>query len=441
MIQTMLDKLERMVGYVPLVGRISVLVAFPGMLIGCDGVLDVEIPRDIAAETVTDPDLAELVTVSVLSNLECAQSAWVAASALWGNELKIGSSHGGTGHGHRRDGNQGNNFTCIANEQQGPSAYGAQYTAMGHGRDMTLKLEESLAAGDAYPNADFHLAYRSVYTAYAMTMLGEGWCRAVLEEEGPALSRQETLRVAETWFSKALQHAEIASDATAINLARLGRARVRLNLGDVIAANLDALEVAAGFEFMTTRSGDPRERSNQVWMHSWFSIFQTVDALFRNLQVNGGPDPRVDVQDMGFATTDDTVPAFFAVKHNVASAGHRMASWEEAQLIIAEAQLGQEAVDRINAVRQIHGIADFVPVDVTDADEILNKVVDERAREFFMEGRLLPDMVRFHGDDRIKNVLLRFQEGLEPRQVHLFAANYCIPLSDREIDNNPNVDS
>ena len=207
-----------------------------------------------------------------------------------------------------------------------------------------------------------------------------------------------------------------------------------------LLATEDARLVPKGFVFMASRSNSPKERSNQVWMHTWFSIFQTVDALFRNVQVNGGPDPRVDVKDMGFATTDDTVPAFFPMKHNVAGSFHRMASWEEAQLIIAEAQLGQEAVDRINAVRQIHGIADFVPVDVNDATEILNKVVDERAREFFMEGRLLPDMVRFRGDARIDNVLLRFQEGLEPRQVNIYRENYCIPLSDREIDNNPNVE-
>ena len=440
MIQTMLDKLEKMVGYVPLVGRISVLVAFPGMLIGCDGVLDVEIPRDIAAETVTDPDLAELVTTSVLSNLECAQSAYVAGSALFGNELRIGSSHGGTGLGYRQSGNNGQSSTCSANEQLGPSVSGAQYTAMAHGRDMTLALEKTLADGDSYPNADFHLAARSVYTAYAMTMLGEGYCRSVLEPNGPAITRQETLRVAETWFTKGLQSAEIASDATFINLARLGRARVRLNLGDLTEARLDALEVPMDFEFLTTRSSDPRERSNQVWMHTWFSIFQTVDALFRNVQVNGGPDPRVDVQDMGFATTDDTVPAFFPMKHNVAGSFHRMASWEEAQLIIAEAELGQVAVDRINALRQMHGIADFTPVDVNDDIEILNKVVDERAREFFMEGRLLGDMVRFRGDARIDLALVRFQEGLEPRRVNTYSANYCLPLSDREVDNNPNVE-
>jgi len=453
MIQTMLDKLDRMVGaggrvlerarrrarYVPLVGRIAALVAFPGMLIGCEGVLDVQIPRDIAEESVSEAVLADLVTTSVLSNLECGVSAYVAASGLWGNELVIGSSHGGTGFGYRRDGNQGNSSTCIANEQAGPSAYGAQYTAMAHGRDMTRRLEETVAAGDAYPNPDLHLAKRSVYTAYAMTILGEGYCRSVLEPMGPALDREATLREAESWFSKGLQHAQAANETTVISQARLGRARVRLNLGDLSGANLDALEVPAGFEFMATRSSDPRERSNQVWMHTWFSIFQTVDATFRNLQVNGEPDPRVDVQDMGFGTTDNTVPAFFPMKHHSASVPHRIASWEEAQLIIAESQLGQVAVDRINALRQMHGLPAYVPVDVTDDTEILNKVVDERAREFFLEGRLLGDMVRFRGDARIDLAVVRFQEGVEPRGVNTYSANYCIPLSDREIDNNPNV--
>jgi hypothetical protein len=442
MIQTMLDTLERMVGAGGRVGRISALVAFPAiMLIGCDDILDVEIPRDIVEATVTEPALANLVTVSVLSNLECGISSYVASGGLFGNELSIGSSHGGTGFGYRSSGNQGNNFTCIANEQQGPSAYGAQYTAMAFGKDMTRRLEEALAAGDSYPDPDLHLAYRSVYTAYAITMLGEGYCRAVVEPNGPALSRQETLRDAEVWFTKALGFAEAINEVPVINMARLGRARVRLNLGETLLATEDALLVDPGFVFMASRSNSPKERSNQVWMHTWFSIFQTVDVLFRNLQVDGEPDPRVDVKDLGSNTTDDTVPAFFPVKHELAGNGHRIASWEEAQLIIAEAQLGQVAVDRINELRQMHDLPDFTPVDVSDDDEILNQVLDERAREFFLEGRLLGDMVRFHEDPRIDLMLLRFQEGLEPRQVNIYRENYCIPLSDREIDNNPNVES
>lgn len=440
MIQTMLDTLERMVGAGGRVGRILALVAGI-MLIGCEDILDVEIPRDIAAETVTDPALAELVTISVLSNLECGISSYAAASGLFGNELAIGSSHGGTGFGYRSSGNQGNSWTCSANEQLGPSAYGAQYTAMAFGKDMTRRLEEAIAAGDPYPDPDFHLAYRSVYTAFAITMLGEGYCRAVVEPEGPALSRLETLADAEVWFTQALQHAEAINEVPVINMARLGRARVRLNLENLTGATEDALLVPEGFVFMATRSNSPKERSNQVWMHTYFSIFQTVGALFENLQVNGEPDPRVDVTDTGQNTTDDTVPFFAPVKHNSAGNGHRVASWEEAQLIIAEAQLGQVAVDRINALRQMHGLPDFTPVDVTDDIEILNKVVDERAREFFLEGRLLADMVRFHEDPRIDLDLVRFQEGLEPRQVNTYRPNYCIPLSDREIDNNPSVDA
>ena len=73
-----------------------------------------------------------------------------------------------------------------------------------------------------------------------MTILGEGFCQAVLEPYGPALKRRQTLAVAEEWFTKGLQYAQTANDANLRNLALLGRARVRLDLKNLDAAVADA---------------------------------------------------------------------------------------------------------------------------------------------------------------------------------------------------------
>jgi len=408
-------------------------------LIGCDSLMEVELPRDISQESTSDPNLANLVTNSVLSTLECAVSSHHAASGLFGTEMQHGSGVASTGLGFRANQPGGQAFTCIDRDDLGVSNSGSVYVAMAHGRDMTRMVEDALAAGDVYPDADFHLAYRATYTAYAMTIFGEAHCGAVLEPIGTLLTRTQVLNAAETWFTKGLQAAQAAGEATAENLALLGRARVRLNLGNLSGAAADAGAIPQGFVFNVTRSATPQTRNNIVWKFTWKTKSWTIDPMWHNLMVQGVPDVRVQVQDMATTTIDGFLPLFNPTKYATNDIEERMASWEEAQLIIAEAQLGQIAVDRINAVRQTHeGLPLFTPVDVNDDDEILNQVIEDRAREFFLEGRVLADMVRFRGTGKTVN-LIEFQEGFEPRGIYIYEANYCMTVPNREIDNNPNT--
>ena len=163
--------------------------------------------------------------------------------------------------------------------------------------------------------------------------------------------------------------------------------------------------------------------------------------MFRNLMVEGVPDPRVQVQDMQTTTIDGTQPLFNPLKFSASDTELRLASWEEAQLILAEIELGQSAVDRINALRQAHaGLPLYTPVDVNDDQEILNQVIDDRAREFFLEGRLMADMIRFRGTPQENHPMLVFQQGLEPRGLREYQDNYCWEVPSREIDNNPNAE-
>ena len=422
-------------------GLVAVITPLIVMLssIGCDSLLEVELPGDIALERTTDPDLAVLITNSVLSTLECAVSSHHAASGLFGTEMQHGSGVSSTGLGYRSPNAGGQNFTCIDRDDLGVSNSGAQYVAMANGRDMTRVVEDAIADGSPYPNANFHLAYRAIYTAYAMTIFGEAHCGAVLEPIGPLLQPAQVLTEAEVWFTKGLVAAQAAGETTAVNLAMLGRARVRLALGKMAEASADAAAVPPGFVFHVTRAGTPVTRNNIVWKFTWKTKSWTIDPMWQNLTVQGVPDPRVEVQDMETATLDGFLPLFNPVKYQDNDAQERMASWEEAQLIIAEAELGQTAVDRINAVRQTHtGLPLYTPVDVNDDDEILNQVIEDRAREFFLEGRVFADMVRFR--DTGKTVgLIEFQEGFEPRRIYTYQPIYCMPVPAREFENNPNV--
>ena len=404
-------------------------------ILACESLLEVDLPGDVSEDRVGDVTLATLITESVRGALECAVSNTHMVTAMFGNETLHGSGYGGMSFAARHDSSLGQGYSCIERDDRGPSSSGAQYIAAAHGRDMTRNIEDLSDA--EYPSRQFHLAYRTIFTAHAMSILGENYCEAVLEPDGMPLSPTEVLTEAEAWFTKGLDAANSAGETTAINLGLMGRARVRLNLGNLGGAVADAQLIPEDWEYVATRSATPGTRENQVWKVTWKTLQNTIHPNFRNLLVQGVADVRVQTQDSGNATFDGNYAGWWPDKYSSAGSSHRIASWAEAQLIIAEAQLGQTAVDRINALRVKHSLPLYVPVDVSDATEILDQVIIERSREHFFEGRLLNDMIRFRG--RATPAVIQWLEGFEPRGIYDYQELYCIPIPNRERDSNPNV--
>jgi len=411
-------------------------LSLAGGVTACDSLLDVSLPGRIAEDRLADPAFANLMTRSVQNAYECALTEYAGASGLFGTELWTASNNSSRDHFNNRIDSTvnslGQGIGCTATSRQVFAASGAVYISLAMGRDITRRFE---AWTDAQlPNRASHLAYSTNYAAYSMTLLGEGYCRAVLEPNGPALNPPQVFETAEAWFTKALEYADAANDATARNLALLGRARVRLNRKNLDGAVADAQRIPAGFNHMAGRGG--AERQNRIFAETWRTRDATVGPSFYNLTVGGVPDTRVRVQNMNFRGVDGVTPAWFPLKHNSESSPVRMASWAEAQLIIAEARLGQTAVDRINAVRASHGLPAFVPANVADSEAMLDQVLEERRREFFLEGRWLNDMIRHKG-----RAVTAFDEGLTHQNVTNYRPLYCMLLPQREIDSNPNIES
>jgi hypothetical protein len=90
-------------------------------------------------------------------------------------------------------------------------------------------------------------------------------------------------------------------------------------------------------------------------------------------------------------SVDGTTPFWSTSKYPSLNSPIRLASWVEAQLIIAEVEGGQTAVNVINA---LHGAAGLPPFASTDPAEIASQVAEERRREFFLEGQHLGDLRR-----------------------------------------------
>ena len=105
-----------------------------------------------------------------------------------------------------------------------------------------------------------------------------------------------------------------------------------------------------------------------------------------------------------------------------------IASYVEAQLILAEASGGQAALDAINRVRLVAGVAALAGPPIADMTPI---VLEERRRQLFSEGQRYSDMLR-------KNIAFTPPAGTANRKGQTISSLTCVPLPDVETRNNPN---
>ena len=232
--------------------------------------------------------------------------------------------------------------------------------------------------------------------------------------------------------STAIAAAQASQSTALLNAAYVGRARVRLFQGNKAGAAADAALVPAGFVFNTTNDATDNRLYNRIYSITQRNGFYTVEALSRNLTTEKG---EVDPRSASKLTTTKPADAKSAIwapnKYANESAPTRIASYEEARLILAEAQGGAQAVTIINALRAAAGLQAYTGA--TDAASIQALIIDERRRALFLEGFRNYDMQRF-------NVPFNPAVGTAyPLKGGTYGNTRCLPLPDVERFNNPAI--
>ncbi|MFL5614964.1 MAG: RagB/SusD family nutrient uptake outer membrane protein [Gemmatimonadaceae bacterium] len=412
--------------------RTSLLMATVVMtlLLGgaCSDVLKVELPGRIPTDLLDDPSTATTLASSVVADFECAFSNYIASTSILSDQF-LGAS------GNLSAKNWGTkkiNEDDTTNEQTSCSgslgAYTPLQTARFQADDILSRLQNWTDAQATVPLAPLRARVAAI-GAYAYTLLGEGFCAMRFNKEKVIHTPAQVLAIAESKFDAALALVNVMANGTAKtelqNLVYAGRARVRLDRGNTTGAAADAALVTPGFEFVVTRSVDADTRWNDAWTTLSEFGHGSVAPQYRNLTVGGQPDPRVEVaagpdvgKDLPPKAFDGVTDLYVVTNKNFSRADPmRLASYVEAQLIRAEALKGATAVQIINARRTQLQLPQYTGP--ADDPSILALVLDERNREFFMEGgQRYNDLLRYKIPWKVGND----QNGLP------YGSTTCMPL-------------
>ncbi len=329
----------------------------------------------------------------------------------------------------------------------------------------------------ANAGADTRVARTLALAAFSEVILGETFCTAPIQGSKP-LDPAALFQLAIPKFDSAVAIAKTASAGnnnkaaadTIANLALVGEARAALDLGDKTKAITYASQVTPGAvyrvyyaEGIPTTPGLP---VNPFWNamgspqastatgaqvsggfnYAQSSLWYTVDPTFLNLK-----DPRVPI-------TPTTVRAMNAVQVYVPNkpasfggyippttalpggqamtpgASIRIASYLEAQYIIAEANAGNATtLAFVNQQRTANGQGAST---ATTPSAVLADLRDQRRREFYLDGHRVGDLRRYIAQYQVD----QFPKGpYQGAATTSYGTATCFPIPISEINANPNA--
>jgi hypothetical protein len=410
-------------------------------------ILGVHVPGRVQEGALDDPSLANTLAASVVSDLECAWNNYVAGAALIGDEFVQASGNL----------NQRNWASRRITADEPTLAQGSCRTAYGIYTPLQtarFQAQDLFKRVDAFPDAKVPnktllKAQIRAYGGFALVALGEGFCQMALDG-GPLMTPKDVLTVAESQFTDAISLATTAGSSDILNMALVGRARVRLDLQNFSGAIADAQKVPIGYIKVATRDASDVRRYDALCENITCPQNRnaTVAPNYRNVTWQGVPDPRVVVSTTGQLAFDNAQIHYFPTKkHTSRDYGLLLASYKEARLFVAEAsaRTGDLATARtlINQMHTEAGIPAYDPSATDDQTAVVTQVIEERRRELFTEGgHRLNDQLRFRGTAWA--IPFKGEPGsIFPTGVDATGLPYgsttCFPLPTVEIIGNPNI--
>jgi starch-binding outer membrane protein, SusD/RagB family len=302
--------------------------------------------------------------------------------------------------------------------------------------------ENAIGALQGGPNAatDLNLARASMNMGFALELMAETMCAGVIQG-GPQLSDTQLLDSAITRLTNAVTVAGAAGSAGAsiVNASNVGLARAYLQKGDYTKAGQAAALVPASFSVNVLTSANVSTQAtlgNQLYG-------STVGGQLVAPQRYRVIDTRLPIDSSRTGSTLNGVKYVAQAKYNSYGDPIRLASGLEAQYIGAEAALHgtgstAAALTVINARRAAGGQVAYSGG--TDSLSVITELLNQRARDFWLEGKKLGDLRRNPSVDLL-SVLTDpkdFPFYVPNKTPPVFGTTFCAPIPPQETGANPN---
>ncbi len=237
------------------------------------------------------------------------------------------------------------------------------YYRLHRARNLAEQAEQLLAAANS---DDPYRAQMKALSGYTFVFFAEDWCSHIPFSHAPlgqnivfepGIDKAAMLDSAAVRFQTAMDLGTAAGATDFVNLARLGMARVRQDQGDLAGAAALAQQIPSGFEYDVEFSPNASSQNNGIWYNinserrSSAASGDGVNGLVffnrgigTNTVDNPTPDPaniidpRVPV-DSAAVGSGTAIPEYAQFKYPSRGTGVPLATYTEAQLIIAEANL------------------------------------------------------------------------------------------------------
>jgi hypothetical protein len=350
-------------------------------LAGCS--LDVTDPTTVEASTIDPIADARVFSLSAQQNYYVAYASLINSTAVYSNETWSGAVRPETN-------DIGRHVIVDVNVDLSGSFWAPMQQVIGT-NDQVVEVLRGTPTFDT----DIIVARASLWSGLAIEHLAAIFCEGVLHV-GPPLTTAQMLdsAIVRLQLAATIAGALTGAEATRIlNTARVGLARVYLTKGDNQAAITAAAQVPATFVSSTVHVDDAQARSrlgNGVFITS-SGTTQVVAGLYRALN-----DPRVTFVDANINAQDATLRLFRQTKYTSFTTPIRIASGLEARYIAAEAQLeaSGNTAPALALIAERRTAGSQPAFTGTTVAAVLAELMDQRARDFWLEAKHLGDVLR-----------------------------------------------
>ena len=287
------------------------------------------------------------------------------------------------------------------------------------------------------PTTNINIARAATFRGFSVLQMATDFCTTSLSS-GPELTTAQALDSAIFWFGKGVDvgKANASADGIALaNAALVGRARAKLQKGDKAGAAADAAAVPAGFNYdlrMTDDASNRNRLGNRIYTFTFDRTSISVAPWYRT------SDPRVPYLTPAETklSPQDAVPGglYQQTKFNSYAAPMRLASKLEADYIVAEAGDATAQLALIARRRTANGRPAYAGA--TDAASVMAELYNQRAFEFYLEGKRVADFRRSPAS--VTSMTPAGGVYFKPGYANV-GADKCYPLPRVERDNNPNM--